>query len=63
MNVNIVIDGIKDEKMFDVMIRELSHMINRNPLLEKIGILWKRDGRTTSPLQYLDISEYMDMEK
>ena len=57
MNVNIVIDGIKDEKMFDEMIRELSHMINRNSLLEKIGIGWKRDGRTSSRLQSLDLKK------
>jgi len=58
MNVNIVINGIKDEKMFEVMIREIGQSINRNPILEKIGVRWKRDGRTTSR-----ISEYMDMEK
>ena len=62
MNVNIVIDGIKDEKMFEVIVRELGQSIKRNPLLEKIGICWKRDGRTSSPLKGLDISEYMDKE-
>ena len=53
MNVNIVIDGIKDEKMFDEMIRELCDVMDRNSLLEKIGVGWKRDGRTSSPLQSL----------
>ena len=59
MNVNVVIDGIKDEKMFEEMIRELCEMKDRNPLLENIGVCWKRDGRTSSPLRGLDISEYM----
>ena len=53
MNVNIVIDGIKDAEMFDEMIRELCDVMDRNSLLGNIGVSWKRDGRTSSPLNKL----------
>ena len=46
MNVNIVIDGIKDAEMFDEMIRELCDVMDRNSLLSNIGVSWKRGGRT-----------------
>ena len=52
-NGNFVIDGIKDEEMFDAMIKELCDLMDRNSLLENIGVSWKRDGRTSSPLIHL----------
>ena len=52
-NGNFVIDGIKDEEMFDSMIKELCDLMDRNSLLENIGVSWKRDGRTSSPLNKL----------
>ncbi len=63
MNVNVIIDRISDETMFDEMIRELGHLINKNSTLEKTRIHQKRDGRTTSPIQYLDMSEYCESEE
>jgi hypothetical protein len=38
MNVNVIIDRISDETMFDEMIRELGHLINKNSTLEKTRI-------------------------
>jgi len=38
MNVNVIIYRISDETMFDEMIRELGHLINKNSTLEKTRI-------------------------
>ena len=56
MNINIVINGITSEQMFDEMIRELKLVRNKNQLLKRIGVRWKNSGRVSDPL-----SDYIDM--
>ena len=56
MNINIVINGITSERMFDEMIRELKLVRNKNQLLKRIGVRWKNSGRVSDPL-----SDYIDM--
>ena len=56
MNINIVINGITSEQMFDEMIRELKLARNKNQLLKTIGVRWKKSGRVSDPL-----SDYVDM--
>ena len=56
MNINIIINGITSEQMFDEMIRELRLVKNKHQLFKTIGVRWKKSGRVSDPL-----SDYVDM--
>ena len=63
MNINIVINGITSEQMFDEMIRELKLVRNKNQLLKRIGVRWKNSGRVSDPLSdYIDMSLNVESE-
>jgi len=67
MNINIIIDGIKDERTFREMIVELQKLKNKNKLFNKVGVRWMKDvhksdtGWNRNDRTYNPISDYVDM--
>ena len=64
MDINIVINKIKSEKMYHELIRELSNVMKRNLELREIGVRYKESGSVSKPLSdYLDLTTTYESEK